>query len=130
MARTLGDAFGGRVTTLEEQRAIWSEALHEDAIWEGPMFETPVVFIGREATGRFMEYLLSVVPRFATTPVQMFRTPDPNTIVIERGDFFAANFHAWLRIHSARDFGGKDLTVHGKRMAGGDTRARRDLADQ
>jgi hypothetical protein len=30
-----------------------------------------------------MEYLLSVVPRFSTTPVQMFRTPDPNTIVIE-----------------------------------------------
>jgi len=69
MARTLGDAFGGRVTTLEEQRAIWSEALHEDAIWEGPMFETPVVFIGREATGHFMEYLLSVVPSFSTTLV-------------------------------------------------------------
>ncbi len=83
MAKTLGDAFGGRVTTLEEQRAIWSEALHEDAIWEGPMFERPVVFIGREATGHFMEYLLSVVPRFSTTPVQMFRTPDPDTIVFE-----------------------------------------------
>ena len=39
MAKTLGDAFGGKVTTLEEQRAIWAEALHEDAIWEGPMFE-------------------------------------------------------------------------------------------
>src|SRR5579864_6721819 len=83
MARTLADAFGGRITTLEEQRTIWSEALHEDAIWEGPMFETPVVFIGREATGHFMEYLLSVVPRFSTTPVQMFKTDDPNTFAIE-----------------------------------------------
>ena len=24
MARTIGDAFGGQVTTLEEQRAIWA----------------------------------------------------------------------------------------------------------
>ena len=37
MARkNLGDAFGGKITTLEEQRAIWRDALHEDAIWEGP----------------------------------------------------------------------------------------------
>jgi ketosteroid isomerase-like protein len=83
MAKTLGDAFGGQLTTLEEQRAVWAEALHEDAIWEGPMFETPVVFIGREATSRFMEYLLSVVPRFSTTPVQVFPTKDPDTIVFE-----------------------------------------------
>jgi len=83
MPKTLTDAFGGKLTTLEEQRAIWAEALHEDAIWEGPMFETPVVFIGREATSRFMEYLLSVVPRFSTTLVQMVRTRDPETIVIE-----------------------------------------------
>jgi len=46
--KTIGDAFGGQVTTLEEQRAIWAEALHEDAIWEGPTFETPVAMIGRE----------------------------------------------------------------------------------
>lgn len=83
MARTLGDAFGGKVTTLEEQRAIWNEALHKDAVWEGPMFENPVVFIGREATGRFMEYLLSVVPSFSTTPVLIFPTTDPNTVVFE-----------------------------------------------
>ena len=83
MAKTLGDAFGGKLTTLEEQRAIWSDALHEDAIWEGPMFETPVVFIGQEATARFMEYLLSVVPRFSTTPVHVFPTSDPETIVFE-----------------------------------------------
>ena len=83
MAKTLGDAFGGKLTTLEEQRAIWAEALHDDAIWEGPMFEIPVVFIGREATSRFMEYLLSVVPRFSTTPVQVFPTADANTIVFE-----------------------------------------------
>lgn len=83
MARTLGDAFGGKVTTLEEQRAIWNEALHKDAVWEGPMFENPVVFIGREATGRFMEYLLSVVPSFSTTPVFIFPTADPNTVVFE-----------------------------------------------
>ena len=40
--KTIGDAFGGKVTTLEEQRAIWAEALHEDAIWEGPTFERPI----------------------------------------------------------------------------------------
>jgi ketosteroid isomerase-like protein len=83
MPKTLGDAFGGQLTTLEEQRAVWADALHDDAIWEGPMFETPVVFIGREATSRFMEYLLSVVPRFSTTPVQVIQTTDPNTIVLE-----------------------------------------------
>jgi hypothetical protein len=33
--KTIGDAFGGQLTTLEEQRAIWPEALHEDVIWEG-----------------------------------------------------------------------------------------------
>jgi hypothetical protein len=33
MARkNLGDAFGGKVTTLEEQRAIWLDALHEDDV--------------------------------------------------------------------------------------------------
>lgn len=84
MARkTLGDAFGGQITTLEEQRAIWRDALHEDAIWEGPMFETPVQFIGREATGRFMELLLSVVPRFSTTVVGAYPTADPDTVIIE-----------------------------------------------
>jgi ketosteroid isomerase-like protein len=84
MARkTIGDAFGGRLTTLEEQRAIWPEALHEDAIWEGPMFETPVQFVGREATSRFFELLLSVVPRFSTTVVGHYPTADPSTIIIE-----------------------------------------------
>ena len=81
--KTISDAFGGQLTTLEEQRAIWAEALHEDAIWEGPMFETPVVFIGREATGKFMELLLSVVPRFSTTLVKAYPTDDPETIIIE-----------------------------------------------
>ena len=81
--KTLSDAFGGQLTTLEEQRAIWAEALHEDAIWEGPMFETPVAFIGREATGKFMELLLSVVPRFSTTLVKAYPTDDPETIIIE-----------------------------------------------
>jgi hypothetical protein len=66
MARkNLGDAFGGKITTLEEQRAIWLDALHEDAIWEGPTFEIPVTMIGFEAVSRFMEFLLSVVPRSA-----------------------------------------------------------------
>jgi ketosteroid isomerase-like protein len=81
--KTISDAFGGQLTTLEEQRAIWAEALHEDAIWEGPMFETPVAFIGREATGKFMELLLSVVPRFSTTLVKAYPTDDPDTIIIE-----------------------------------------------
>jgi ketosteroid isomerase-like protein len=83
MAKTIGDAFGGQLTTLEEQRAIWPEALHEDAIWEGPMFERPVQFIGREATGRFFELLLSVVPRFSTELVAHYPTSDPNTFIIE-----------------------------------------------
>ena len=81
--KTISDAFGGQLTTLEEQRAIWADALHEDAIWEGPTFETPIVVIGREATGRFMELLLSVVPRFSTTLVKAYPTDDPDTIIIE-----------------------------------------------
>lgn len=84
MARkTMQDAFGGQLTTLEEQRAIWADALHEDAIWEGPMFERPVQVIGREATGRFFELLLSVVPRFSTTVVGAYPTSDPDTVIIE-----------------------------------------------
>jgi hypothetical protein len=27
--KNLGDAFGGKITTLEEQRAIWLDAVHE-----------------------------------------------------------------------------------------------------
>lgn len=81
--RTLNDAFGGKLTTLEEQRAIWAEALHEEAIWEGPMFEQPIQVIGREATSRFLELLLSVVPRFSTTVVGAYPTNDPDTVVIE-----------------------------------------------
>ena len=81
--KTLNDAFGGKITTLEQQRAIWAEALHEDAIWEGPTFERPIQVIGREATGRFFELLLSVVPRFSTTLVGTYPTSDPNTVIIE-----------------------------------------------
>ena len=83
MGKTLGDAFGGKLTTLEEQRAIWAEAVHEDAIWEGPMFERPVQVIGREATSRFFELLLSVVPQFSTTVVGYYPTSDPDTSIIE-----------------------------------------------
>lgn len=83
MARTVGDAFGGKPTTLEEQRAIWAEALHEDAIWESPVFERPIQVIGREACGRFFELLLSVVPRFSTTLVAHYPTSDPETMIIE-----------------------------------------------
>lgn len=84
MARkTINDAFGGQVTTLEEQRAIWADALHEDAIWEGPTFERPIQVIGREATSRFFELLLSVVPRFSTTVVGSYPTSDPATVIIE-----------------------------------------------
>jgi len=81
--KTIGDAFGGQITTLEEQRRIWLDALHEDAIWEGPTFETPICVIGREATGRFMELLLRVVPRFSTTLVAAYPTSDPDTVIIE-----------------------------------------------
>lgn len=83
MGKSINDAFGGQLTTLEEQRAIWPEALDEDAIWEGPMFETPVVFIGREAVGRFFELLLSVVPRFSTELASAWPTSDPDTVIIE-----------------------------------------------
>lgn len=81
--KTIGDAFGGVLTTLEEQRAIWPDAIHKDAIWEGPMFEKPVQFIGFEATSRFFEFLLSVVPRFSTTLVAAYPTSDPDTTIIE-----------------------------------------------
>jgi ketosteroid isomerase-like protein len=81
--KTIGDAFGGQLTTLEEQRQIWLEALHEDAIWEGPTFEKPIQVVGREATGKFMELLLSTVPRFSTTLVAAYPTSDPNTTIIE-----------------------------------------------
>ncbi len=84
MARkNLGDAFGGKITTLEEQRAIWLDALHEDAIWEGPTFEIPVAMIGRDAVSRFMEFLLSVVPRFSTKPAAVYPTADLETVIVE-----------------------------------------------
>lgn len=81
--KTFADAFGGVPTTLEEQRLIWPDAVHADAIWEGPMFETPVCFIGFEATTRFFEYLLRTVPRFSTTVVGAYPTSDAETIIIE-----------------------------------------------
>ena len=81
--KTIFDAFGGELTTLAQQREIWAEALHEDAIWEGPMFEKPICVIGREATSRFFELLLAVVPRFSVTVVGAFPTADPDTIIIE-----------------------------------------------
>lgn len=81
--RGLDAAFGGIRTTLEEQRAIWLEALHEDAIWEGPTFATPIYMVGREATSRFMEYLLEVVPKFSTTLIAAYPTTEPDTVIIE-----------------------------------------------
>lgn len=81
--RTLADAFGGVETSLEEQRRIWAEALHEDAIWEGPTFDPPIYMVGREACGRFMELLLEVVPRFSTRVVAAHPTQDPDTVIIE-----------------------------------------------
>jgi ketosteroid isomerase-like protein len=81
--RGLDAAFGGIETTLEEQRTIWLEALHEDAIWEGPTFEAPVYMVGRSAVGRFMEYLLSVVPKFSTRLIAAYPTAEPDTVIIE-----------------------------------------------
>jgi ketosteroid isomerase-like protein len=81
--RGLNAAFGGVRTTLEEQRAIWLEALDEDAIWEGPTFETPIYMVGRLAVSRFMEYLLEVVPKFSTTLVAAYPTSEPDTVIIE-----------------------------------------------
>ena len=83
VGRTIMDAFGGKLTTLEEQREIWLEGLHEDAIWEGPTFEKPISVVGREATGRFMELLLSVVPRFSVTLIAAYPTADPDTVITE-----------------------------------------------
>jgi ketosteroid isomerase-like protein len=81
--RGLDAAFGGVRTTLEEQREIWLEALHEDAIWEGPTFETPIYMIGRLAVGRFMEFLLEGVPEFSTRLVAAYPTSEPETVIIE-----------------------------------------------
>lgn len=81
--RGLDAAFGGQRTTLAEQREIWPEALHPDAVWEGPTFDPPLYMIGREACARFMELLLEVVPEFSTRIVQFFPTEDPDTIVFE-----------------------------------------------
>ena len=81
--RGIGDAFGGKRTTLEEQREIWSEALHEDVIWEGPTFDPPLAFVGREACGRFFELLLEVVPEFSTQVVTFWPTADQDSFIIE-----------------------------------------------
>jgi ketosteroid isomerase-like protein len=81
--RGLEAAFGGKQTTLAEQREIWLEALHEDAIWEGPTFETPIYMVGRQAVGRFMELLLEVVPEFSTQLLAAYPTSEPDTVIIE-----------------------------------------------
>lgn len=81
--RGLDAAFGGAQTSLEEQREIWLEALHEDAIWEGPTFETPIYMVGRQAVGHFMEYLLEVVPKFSTQLIAAYPTEEPDTVIIE-----------------------------------------------
>jgi ketosteroid isomerase-like protein len=81
--RGIGDAFGGKRTTLEEQREIWAEALHEDVIWEGPTFDPPLAFVGREACGRFFELLLEVVPEFSTQLVTFWPTADQDSFIIE-----------------------------------------------
>ncbi len=81
--RGLEAAFGGKRTNLSEQREIWLEALHEDAIWEGPTFATPIYMVGRQAVGRFMELLLEVVPEFSTQLIAAYPTAEPDTIIIE-----------------------------------------------
>lgn len=81
--RGLDAAFGGGRTTLAEQRAIWLEALHADAIWEGPTFETPVYMVGRLAVSRFMEFLLETVPEFSTRLIAVHPTTEPDTVIIE-----------------------------------------------
>jgi ketosteroid isomerase-like protein len=110
--RTIADAFGGQLTTLAEQRAIWADALHEDAIWEGPTFETPVQLIGREAVGRFFELLLSVVPRFSTTTVAAWPTGDPDMVIIEahgggptvEGGVYAQRYFSQITMKDGRMF--------------------------
>ena len=90
--RGLDAAFGGARTTLDQQREIWLEALHEDAIWEGPAFETPIYMIGRLAVGRFMEYLLEVVPEFSTQLIAAYPTSEPDTVIIESTGGGATSF--------------------------------------
>src|SRR5215471_12685414 len=82
-SRGINAAFGGVQTTLAEQREIWLEALHADAIWEGPTFETPIYMVGREAASRFMEYLLEVVPKFSTRLIAAYPTSEADTVIIE-----------------------------------------------
>jgi ketosteroid isomerase-like protein len=81
--RGLDAAFGGVRTTVDEQRQIWLEALHEDAIWEGPTFETPIYMVGRTAVGHFMELLLEVVPAFSTQLIAAYPTAEQDTVIIE-----------------------------------------------
>jgi len=81
--RGLDAAFGGKRTTLDEQREIWLEALHEDAIWEGPTFESPIYMVGRLAVSRFMEFLLETVPEFSTQLVAAYPINEPDTVIIE-----------------------------------------------
>lgn len=69
--RGLEAAFGGIATTLHEQRAIWLDALHEDAIWERPTFQTPIYMVGRTAVSRFR----IMAEHKVSWP--MSQTPDP-----------------------------------------------------
>jgi len=69
MARkNLGDAFGGRSPPWKNNALSGSMPYTRTPSWEGPTFEIPVALIGCEAVSRFMEFLLSVVPRFAQRP--------------------------------------------------------------
>jgi len=110
--RGLDAAFGGVETTLEQQRQIWLEALHEDAIWEGPTFETPIYMVGREAVGRFMEYLLENVPRFSTKLVAAYPTAEADTVIIEsigggptvRGGIYEQRYFSKITTRDGRAF--------------------------
>src|SRR5262245_35734062 len=81
--RGVNAPFGGARTTLDEQREIWLEALHGDAIGEGPTFSPPIYMVGRAAVGRFFELLLETVPRFSTQLIAAYPTSDPDTVIVE-----------------------------------------------
>lgn len=112
MTRTINDAFGGARTTLDEQRAIWAEALHEDCVWEGPTFDPPLRFVGREACGRFFELLLEVVPEFTTRLVAFHPTADADTVIIEStgggdtvdGGHYAQRYFSTISTRDGRTF--------------------------
>ena len=81
--KTIGDAFGGQFTTLEEQRAHLARRAPRGRDLGRPDLRDADLRDRPRSDRRFMELLLSVVPRFSTAVVGFYPTSDPETIIIE-----------------------------------------------